>query len=357
MQIALLKQELVDKARWIEPAKFNRVLALYQALPGPEAMELCVYFGMLRRGRLGALCAGVGFLLPGVMLMLLAAHLYSQRTIGASALPILLGLMQPVVVALLLRAAWQIGRGVITAPHLILLAVGGCILDLQGVPFWINLPLAGICVVIFDRSRALAGLVFLLALGATTFWSGNGSMGDLTAQSQHAVSTWALAEMGLQAGLLSFGGAYAAIPFLETAAVGNGWILLQELVDGIAINSILPAPLISVGSYVGYLAMGLVGGIVVTVAVFLPAFAFTMLFHDFFEQWLHHALLQRLLLGVTVAVVGLIIATALRSMSSLGFALLDFAWVAGALVVLLSWRRVWVTPLLLGTVALVRFVL
>src|SRR5215213_2359193 len=75
-QIAMLRQELVEEERWISRARFNRVLAVYQVLPGPEAHELCVYFGYLVHGRLGGLLAGLGFMLPGLVLMLLLSWLY-----------------------------------------------------------------------------------------------------------------------------------------------------------------------------------------------------------------------------------------------------------------------------------------
>ena len=68
-QIAMIRQELVDEERWIASAQFNRVLAVYQVLPGPEAHELCVYFGMRSRGRWGGVRAGLGFMLPGFVLM------------------------------------------------------------------------------------------------------------------------------------------------------------------------------------------------------------------------------------------------------------------------------------------------
>src|SRR5215218_6099680 len=75
-QIAMIRQELVDDERWITPERFNRVLAVYQVLPGPEAHELCVYFGMLSGGRLGGLLAGLGFMLPGFVLMFALSWLY-----------------------------------------------------------------------------------------------------------------------------------------------------------------------------------------------------------------------------------------------------------------------------------------
>ena len=75
-QIAMIKKELVEEERWIDGERFNRALAVYQALPGPEAHELCVYFGMLARGRIGAVLAGLGFMLPGFALMMALSWIY-----------------------------------------------------------------------------------------------------------------------------------------------------------------------------------------------------------------------------------------------------------------------------------------
>src|SRR5579862_2909781 len=75
-QIALIKQELVIKHKWITIARFNRAFAVYQILPGPGAAELCMFFGCLSGGRLGGIAAGIGFILPGFLLMLLASYLY-----------------------------------------------------------------------------------------------------------------------------------------------------------------------------------------------------------------------------------------------------------------------------------------
>ena len=77
-QIALIKRELVEEKRWITQSRFNRLLAIYQVLPGPEAHELCVHFGMMKRGRIGGLLAGLGFMLPGLILVLALAWLYQR---------------------------------------------------------------------------------------------------------------------------------------------------------------------------------------------------------------------------------------------------------------------------------------
>src|SRR5437762_58635 len=75
-QIALIKEQLVIKHKWITIARFNRAFAVYQILPGPEAAELCMFFGCLSGGRLGGIAAGIGFILPGFILMLVASYVY-----------------------------------------------------------------------------------------------------------------------------------------------------------------------------------------------------------------------------------------------------------------------------------------
>src|SRR5262245_5699213 len=108
-QIAMIRQELVEEEKWITSEKFNRVLAVYQALPGPEATELCVHFGLLARGRIGAFLAGLAFILPGFILMFALSWFYVTYGIN---LPIFQSVflgMQPAVAALIVRAVHRIG--------------------------------------------------------------------------------------------------------------------------------------------------------------------------------------------------------------------------------------------------------
>jgi hypothetical protein len=104
-QIAMIRQELVAEEQWVTPEQFNRVLAMYQVLPGPEAHELCVYFGMLSRGRIGGILAGLGFMLPSFILMFLLSWLYVRyglKTTGTFA--VVLAAVQAAVAALIVRA-------------------------------------------------------------------------------------------------------------------------------------------------------------------------------------------------------------------------------------------------------------
>ncbi|MFU0503820.1 chromate transporter [Pseudaminobacter sp. NGMCC 1.201702] len=112
-QIAMVRRELVDEERWLSSGRFNRLLAVYQILPGPEAHELCVHIGMLAGKRFGGLLAGLGFMLPGFVLMFALSWLYFTIDITQSALgPIFLG-VQVAVIALIVRAVHRIGEHVL----------------------------------------------------------------------------------------------------------------------------------------------------------------------------------------------------------------------------------------------------
>jgi len=117
---------------------------------------------------------------------------------------------------------------------------------------------------------------------------------------------------GLKAGLLTFGGAYTVIPFLRDDAVGNGWMTDAQFLDGLALSGILPAPLIIFSTFVGYFGGGPFGAIVMTIGIFLPAFCFTLFFHDQLEKLLDNKNIRTILEGVSAAVVGLIAATTLE---------------------------------------------
>jgi chromate transporter len=117
---------------------------------------------------------------------------------------------------------------------------------------------------------------------------------------------------GLKAGLLTFGGAYTVIPFLQRDAVTRGaWMSNAQFLDGLALSGLLPAPLIIFSTFVGYLGGGPWGAVAMTLGIFLPAFSFTLVGHDALERWVHHPRIRLFLEGVTAGVVGLIAGTTL----------------------------------------------
>jgi len=298
-QIAMIKRECVDEEGWVSAETFQKTLAVYQVLPGPEAHELCVYFGRLRGGRLGGFVAGLGFMLPGFILMLGLSILYVEASIADSLNDLFYGL-QAAVGALVARALVRLGRSFITDVPLALLAAASlCLTLFASASFVLVLLGAGLAYELWTNGRRWAGRArsFSLVPVATVLAAGAVTV-SLTGQIFLA---------GLKAGLLTFGGAYTVIPFLRESAVStHHWLTSDEFVDGLALSGILPAPLIIFSTFVGYLAGGLAGGVAMTVGIFLPAFLFPIFLHRQLVAVADNDRLRPFLLGVAAGVIGLI---------------------------------------------------
>lgn len=334
-QIAMIRQEIVDEERWISREHFNRVLAVYQVLPGPEAHELCVYFGMLSRGRLGGFLAGLGFMLPGFLLMLALSALYVGGVRSPLFQAVFLG-VQPAVVALIVRAVVRIGEHALTDRWLLSAAAAVLIAQFAGMGFYVTLPISGLFYLfVTSHRRVLAWVTMgMLVVGLLLFSdlrvapvgtrpeaspaigrAPAGVPGDPAPPSggapERRASLPRLFISGLRSGLLTFGGAYTVLPFLQRDAVEAGrWMTAAEFLDGVALSGILPAPFIIFSTFVGYLGGGPLGALVLTAGIFLPAFGFTLLGHAYLERLVQHRAVHTFLDGVTAGVVGLIAATA-----------------------------------------------
>lgn len=327
VQIAMLRQELVDEERWISSEQFNRVLAVYQVLPGPEAHEMCVYFGMLSRGRVGGILAGLGFMLPGFVLMFALSWAYVRYGLDTEGLVAVFAAVQVAVAALIVRAVFRIGGHVVTNRWLWAIAILAGLAQLAGVHFGLILAGSGLAYLTSQRGFAMAaacalGLAFTSIIVLCVRNDGLAGLGILTMGSPSSGATdlgtaslLMLFWSGLKAGLLTFGGAYTVIPFLQRDAVSQGaWMSNTQFLDGLALSGLLPAPLIIFSTFVGYLGGGPWGAVVMTVGIFLPAFAFTLVAHDPLERLVHKPRIRLFLEGVTAGVVGLIAGTTLALM-------------------------------------------
>lgn len=314
-QIAMIKQELVEEEKWIPVDRFNRALAVYQVLPGPEAHELCVYFGMLARGRIGAILAGLGFMLPGFLLMLALSWVYVSFGIRSPLAVAAFAAMQPAVAALIVRAVQRIARGALTDRWLWLAAALSAAAQLMGIHFAIVLSATGLVyALIAKRHSVAAALITACAVAIATYTVKFHSTLAVYAPVSAVLQTpthLAVFLSGLKAGLLSFGGAYTTIPFLrQDAVVAGSWMTDAQFLDGIALSGILPAPFIIFATFLGYVGGGPIGAMLITAAIFLPAFGCTLIGHDYFEQIAEDERLHGFLAGVTAGVVGLIAASA-----------------------------------------------
>jgi chromate transporter len=365
-QIDMIRQELVAQEKWISPGHFKRLLAIYQVLPGPEAHELCVHFGMLARGRWGGVLAGLGFMLPGFVLMFLLSWVYLTLDLTATAFQAVFLGIQPAVIALIVRACHRIGGHCLTDATLWVIGSLAAIGELLGLSFYITLPLAGIAYVVATQRRwlwsGLIGLVFASAIWQLSpVVAGREPLLPATqtssaAETRHTgqASPAALLGSGLRAGLLTFGGAYTAIPFLKEDAVERGrWMTERDFLDGVALSGILPAPLIIFSTFVGYFGGGALGALAMTFGVFLPAFSFSLLFFRHLNAVVSNPLLKHFLEGVTAGVVGLIAVTTLTLARSAIPNWQAAVLFVAALVVVYRWKSKLTIPVIMVGAGLV----
>ena len=343
-QIAIMRQELVERHRWISEKRFLHALNYCMLLPGPEAQQLATYIGWLMHRTWGGLIAGGLFVLPGAIIMMGLA--WGYLTFGqTSIMQAVLWGIKPAVVALVLFAVYRISskslnHGVwwvlavaafvavsflhIGFPWVVAIAalVGWVTGELR--PKWISdghgdgKAKTHAPAVIdddtptpeharFSLKHSLTLIVAFVALGAGAYaMLPNKALTDM-------------AEFFTSAALVTFGGAYAVLPYVTQAAVEKyQWLTTAQMMDGLALGETTPGPLILILTFVGYLggvknvvassplASGLLAGAVVTFFTFLPSFLMIFAGAPFIESTRRSLKLQAPLTGITAAVVGVI---------------------------------------------------
>jgi chromate transporter len=354
-QIAMIRRELVDEERWVSSDRFNKLLAVMQVLPGPEAHELCVHLGIRAKGRIGGLLAGLGFMLPGFILMLALAWLYTRLPIQGTILGAVFLGVQAAVLAIILRAVHRIGEHILLDRWLWATAAAATTASLVGVSFWIVLPTAGAAYALLARkSYLLDSLLVVAAAVVATFMLMRSGVGPETLRvtREAAPTAGMLFWAGLKGGLLTFGGAYTAIPFIRNDTVGRGWMSDGQFLDGLGLSGILPAPLVIFSTFVGWICGGPAGALAITAGMFLPAFAFSLIFYERLEAVAEHERLHTFLAGVAAGVIGLIAVTLLdlgrTTAERTPNLLVGTAIFALVLVILYSWKSKLATPLVLA---------
>jgi len=331
-QIAMIKRECVDEERWVDEETFRKTLAVYQVLPGPEAHELCVYFGRIRGGKLGGFLAGLGFMLPGFVLMLGLSVLYVEANLADHLDELFYGL-KAAVGAIVARALVRLSRSFITDVPLALLAAAAFALTVfASASFALVLLGAGLAYELWTSAPRWTRRAHSFALGPAA----------VIAITTGALTVSLTAEIfweGLKAGLVTFGGAYTVIPYLHDAAVdGQHWLTDGQFVDGLAMSGVLPAPLIIFSTFVGYIAGGLGGGLAMTVGIFLPAFVFPIFCHRWLVAIAENPRIRPFLLGVAAGVIGLIAAVTVEILDTSVVDVPTALLAAAAFLALIRWH-------------------
>ena len=337
-QIALMHTELVERRRWISEAHFLHALNFCMLLPGPEAQQLATYLGWLMHGNRGGLLAGVLFILPSLGLIAVLAWVY----LAFGHLPLLAGVfygIKPAVVALVFYAAHRLGGRVLNNWPLRACALAAFLAASLKLPF----PLIVLAAALLG---ALTARRWPTALGAPPqsapssgasprlLWRQAGRVCALglllwllpmAALMAHGglASVWV--QMGwffTKAALLSFGGAYAVLPYVYTGAVEHyGWVSQAQMLDGLALGESTPGPLIMIVAFVGFIGSyvaavfgpdaqvlaGATGAALATWFTFLPSFVFILAGAPLVEASRGGALFTAPLVMISAAVVGVML--------------------------------------------------
>jgi len=273
--VAMMEDEVVRRRGWLTRGQFLDLLGVTNLIPGPNSTEMAIHIGWLRARWRGLLVAGVCFILPAVVAVLVLAWAYVRFGARPEASALLWGI-KPVVIAIVLQALWRLGRAAAKTWALAALAVAGAGLNLAGVDELL---------VLF-----VAGAVYAAGRGASTRRGGGGGDGALSGapfvplavvpaalQGASAIpfGLWPLFGFFLKVGSVLFGSGYVLLAFLRADLVTRwGWLTEAQLMDAIAVGQVTPGPLSTTATFIGYLLGGVSGAVVATVGIFLPAFVF-----------------------------------------------------------------------------------
>ncbi len=356
-QIAIMHTELVERRRWISEQRFLHALNYCMVLPGPEAQQLATYIGWLMHRTWGGIVAGALFVLPSLFILIALSWIY----MAYGQVPAVAGLfygLKPAVTALVLHAAHRISSRALKNRWLWAIAVASFVAI-----FLFNLPfplIVGVAALIGYLGGRFAPALFAAGGGHGAAKAGYGAavIDDHTPTPEHArfrpgalvrvlviggglwvaLMALLLARYGLvgtltqmgwfftKAALLTFGGAYAVLPYVFQGAVSeHHWLTGPQMIDGLALGETTPGPLIMVVAFVGFvgawtkqifgpdalLLAGTAAACVVTVVTFLPSFVFILAGGPLVESTHGNLKVTAPLAGVTAAVVGVIVNLAL----------------------------------------------
>jgi len=351
-QIAIMHEDLVERKRWISDKRFLHALNYCMVLPGPEAQQLATYIGWMMHRTWGGMVAGCLFVLPS--LVVLIALTWTYLVFGD--MPVVAGLfygIKPAVTAIVLFAAWRIGSRALKNAALwgISLAAFVAIFAFK-VPFPYIVLVAG--VVGYLGGRIAPDKFVTGGHGSAQKHYGAAIIDDATPTPAHAIIRWPrfvltlaaflaiwgaalgalvvyfgwqsmLAQMAwffTKAALLTFGGAYAVLPYVYQGAVEHyQWLTATQMIDGLALGETTPGPLIMVVAFVGFVGAwtqvaiapespalaGCAGAIVATFFTFLPSFLFILVGGPLVESTHGNIRFTAPLTGITAAVVGVIL--------------------------------------------------
>jgi chromate transporter len=299
--IAMLHDETVKKRKWLNDQQFLDLVGATNLIPGPNSTEMAIHIGFLRAGWRGLITAGVCFIVPAMLIVLLLAYIYVRFGATPQAKWLLYGI-KPVVVAIIIQALWNLGRKAVKS--WLTAAAGLIVLALYFVGVnEIALLFAGGLVVMFtvNLQRMRKGIlgIFFLPLGTAGILSVPSAPFGLPL----------LFLTFLKIGAVLYGSGYVLLAFLRADFVTRfGWLSDHQLMDAIAVGQVTPGPLFTTATFIGYLLGGVWGALLATLGIFLPSFIFVAVSNPLIPRMRSSAWFSGLLDGVNVSSLALMAA-------------------------------------------------
>jgi chromate transporter len=298
--IALFHDEVVKRRQWLTDEEFLDLLGITNLIPGPNSTEMAIHIGLKRAGWRGLLAAGIAFILPAMLLVLLLAWLYVQYGTTPAVGSLLYGI-KPVMVAVILQALWGLAPKATKTRTLAAIGIATFVLYLLGINELILLFGAGIVLLLIHNIKRLKPLIPLLLIGIHHSVSAQDNVNQ-----EVVVSLSQLFLIFLKIGAVLYGSGYVLLAFLRGDFVQNlGWLTEQQLLDAVAIGQFTPGPVFTTATFIGYLLAGLPGAVLATVGIFLPSFIFVAGIHRILPFLRRAAWFNILLEGVNAASLGL----------------------------------------------------
>ncbi len=295
--IAMMRQEIVQKRKWMSEQHFLDLIGATNLIPGPNSTEMAMHIGQERAGAKGLVAAGLCFILPAVMITGFFAWLYKEYGLLPQVQPFIYGI-KPAIIAVILAAIFPLAKTSFKSIELWILGAAVLALSLLGFNEIMLMFGAGFLAIIYHliRNRTAVSRFLPLALIQMP------DAGFLSAGNMNLFLIF------LKIGSILYGSGYVLFAFLDAELVATGMLSRQQLIDAIAVGQFTPGPVFSSVTFIGYQISGLSGAVVSTVGIFLPSFVFVAFLNPLVKRMRSSALFGTFLDAVNAASVAIIVA-------------------------------------------------
>lgn len=322
--IAMQNDEAVVRRRWLTQDQFSDGLAICEMLPGPASTQMGIYLGYVRAGQLGALVAGLAFIAPAFLIVVVLSWAYFQFQTLPQLEALFFGIA-PVMIAIILGFCWKLGKKSIRDwPGITIAIAVGVAIGLGSLNPLLAFIMAGLIGLLLYRPRATSSthslwfpIGIMAALPLATTSTEVLALSSFWGWERLAEYFWPLLTLFLKTGTFIFGGGLVIIPLLEFEVVDQlHWLTRSEFINGIAIGQLSPGPVVLTAAFIGFKVAGICGSLVATIGIFTPSFVFIMAGAPVLLKIRQNLWVQAFLKAVRPAVLGAIAVAAVPLMQT-----------------------------------------